>query len=331
MYVLQIFRQWKIGSGNSSRGLLVLPILPSKKQGSTFVLTARYRLGNIRSAGSARRNTTGGNDRPWISDLNRRASGVCQRPTLKDKGALQHMLRIQIIGLAIMSALLMSAVVAGSAMAAELHQWLLVHLQSGVHLLLAEPIKVHSLGLLLLTDHTAPNGFGGIAEVVVHCHAFNDGTVGPHGLDLVLAITTELLKGSDKIPCNFVKNGACSTGTTPLALALNLPWLTHLYLEGSELRDKILGDGNGPPAWHVVCFNALGGEEKDSCVSEGGETSVAVNNVSEGVETVFDALGHNAECSVNGEAFRKNAGLVRGLSLTENLSSTLDIRVSFGP
>jgi hypothetical protein len=232
------------------------------------------------------------------------------------------MLRMQIIGLAIVSVLLMSAVVAGSASAeTELHQWLINHK------LLASPVKIHSLGLLLLTDHNPPLG-----EVVLHCHGLDDGTVGPHGLDLILAITTELLKGSDLIPCTFDpgKAGGCKENVVPKALAINLPWLTHLLLDGGLVRDRILGDGNGSPGWRVVCTSVINTEVKDTCTAEGGGGSVAVHNVEGvGVEGEFDSKSGNAECSVNGEAARANAGLVRGSTLFFSPSATEPLTVSF--
>jgi hypothetical protein len=213
----------------------------------------------------------------------------------------------------------MSAVAAGSASAeTELHQWLI-----GGHLL-ASPVLLHSLGLLLLTDHSPTGG-----EVVVHCHGFDHGTVGPHGLDLVLAITTALLSGSDKIPCTFDKSGLCKSDVTPLALALNLPWLTHLLLDNGRVRDRTLGDGNGLPGWHVICTNIIGGESKDACIAESPGGSPLLENVAEGVEAKFDGESGNAECSLNGGAFRKGAGLVRGLTLFENPSATEKLTFAF--
>jgi hypothetical protein len=235
---------------------------------------------------------------------------------------MQHMLRIQIIGLAVVSALAMSAVAAGSASAEiELHQWLINHK------LLASSVKIHSLGLLLLADHTPPFG-----EVVIHCHGLDDGTVGPHGLDLILAITTELLKGSDLVPCKFDpgKTGGCKENVVPKALALNLPWLTHLLLDGGVVRDRILGDGNGAPGWRVVCTSIANTEVKDTCTFEGGGTSVLIRNVEGvGVEGEFDSASLNVECSVNGETPRASAGLVRGTTLFFSPSPTEPLTVSF--
>jgi hypothetical protein len=226
------------------------------------------------------------------------------------------MLRIQIIGLALVSALFMSAVAVGSASAAD-HLWLI----NGA--LISSPVTVHSLGLLLLIDH---NPIGG--ETVVHCHGYDQGTVGPHGLDLIEKITLLLLAGGDLIHCNVVKRGGCEASPTiVLALALNLPWLTHLYLEGSELRDRILGDGNGRPGWHVNCKTPVG-VVTDVCISEEGanESSTSVTNITGGgVRAEFEkGKSGTAECFVEGvfgETHRKGAGLVEGQVLIESPSA----------
>jgi hypothetical protein len=241
------------------------------------------------------------------------------------------MLRIQIIGLALVSAVLMSAVAAGSASAEapKLHQWLIVHLIGGeeVHLLLSLPNKVHSLGLILLRDDTPP--IGGPTEV--HCHFFNDGYVGPHGLDLILDITSTLLGTNKKITCNITVLGACKSGTTATFEAIHLPWLTHLYLTaGGEVRDRILPDEHGKPGYSVTCTNILGGTTTDTCESEGNSTKML--NVAGGVEAIFD-IGPNSEageCKIGGEAARQGAGLISGSVLIESPSATLHLRISFG-
>jgi hypothetical protein len=220
------------------------------------------------------------------------------------------MLRIQMIGLAIMAALAMSAVAAGSASAE--HIWLL----NGK--LIANPVKIHSLGLLLLTDHTAPGG-----EVVVHCKGFDTGTVGPNGLDLIESITLELLGTKDLILCLFDKVGLCKEGTMPVALALNLPWHTALYLEGTEVRDMIVGDGNGNPGWAVTCENVLGGKTVDDCTAPLGSVGHLTNLAGgAGVLGLFDEKSENANCKIGSETIRNGAGLVRGDIKFESPSAT---------
>jgi hypothetical protein len=236
------------------------------------------------------------------------------------------MLRIQILGLALASALLMSVVAAGSASAAtELHQWLLIHDQSGIHLLLAEPIKVHSLGLLLLEDTKATGG-----AVEVHCHGFDAGTVGPHGLDLTESITLELLGTKKSVSCTFDKVGNCKSGTEPTAEAVHLPWHTELLLRGGIVRDLILSDGAGAPGYAVTCTNILGGKTTDTCEEEKEKpgSTIMTNVVGSGVLAEFEGTaGSKSKCSVGGAG----AGIVSGTDLTENPSSTLLLAISFGP
>jgi hypothetical protein len=232
------------------------------------------------------------------------------------------MLRIQMIGLAIMAALAMSAVAAGSASAAtELHQWLLIHDETGIHLLLSAPISVHSEGLVLLED----SGTG----TQVHCHGFDAGTVGPHGLDLVESITSTLLGTEKKITCAFDKTGSCKATPAPIAEAIHLPWHTQLVLRGGILRDLILPHGGGKPGWSVTC-NTLLGNVTDTCEEEAGKpaSTIISNIVGSGVLGEFEgAAGSHAKCSVGGAG----AGIVGGTVLTKNPSPKLLLAVSFGP
>jgi hypothetical protein len=234
------------------------------------------------------------------------------------------MLRIQLIGLALVSAVIMSALAAGSASAAELHQWLLIHDQSGIHLLLSAPIKVHSEGLVLLEDEKATGGASS-----VHCRGFDAGTVGPHGLDLTESITAELLGTKKSITCNLVKAGACKSSPAPTAEAIHLPWHTQLILRGGILRDLILGHGGGAPGWAVTCSTIIG-NVTDTCEEEAGlpASTIMTNKVGSGVLGEFEGKsGSKAKCSQGG----KGAGTVEGTVLTENPSSTLLLAVSFGP
>jgi hypothetical protein len=226
------------------------------------------------------------------------------------------MLRIQMIGLVAVAALVMSALAVGSASATVLpHEWLL----NGK--LLGSPVKVHSRGLLLLSDHTPPGG-----ETSVHCFGFDSGTVGPHALDLIATITAELEGTNNTITCKFDpgKTGSCEAGTAPTAKAVNLPWHTELTLfPGSELRDMIMKDGQAAgvdPGWAITCKTILG-NVTDTCTTALG--SVKVENVARGVLALFDKVSNEklAECKVlAGEAARK-AGLVTGDITIEPLST----------
>lgn len=204
------------------------------------------------------------------------------------------------IGLAILAALIMSAVAAGSASAA--HEWLI----NGAPITVAK--KVHSLALILLEDSKV---FGGAVQV--HCHAFDAGTVGPGGLDVVESVTLELLGTKDKLHCQFVKKGLCGA-TPPTALAIHLPWHTLIVLIGTEVRDLILADGNGAPGWSVTCSVGT-----DTCEEEAGAMgTTSLTNVSEGVLATFDSKTPRAKCSMGGAG----AGVVTGTDLTESPSGT---------
>jgi hypothetical protein len=222
------------------------------------------------------------------------------------------MLRIQMIGLALVAALAMSAVAVAGASAAD-HLWLI----NGK--LISSPVKIHSKGLLLLTDHNPLNNAS--LETVIHCKGFDDGFVGPHALDLVLAITAELLGTNPRITCTFDKAGGCEASPAPLALAINLPWHTEIYLDSAgRVRDMIVSDGAGEPGYKVVCKAPLLGMITDECKLPLGSTGLA--NVAGGVESIFDANSNNTNCKVGTEASRNGQGLVRGFTLFENPSST---------
>lgn len=216
------------------------------------------------------------------------------------------MLRIQMMGLAAVAALVMSAVAAGSAFAA--HEWLV----GGASL--ASPVKIHSEASLELEDAKATLG-----AVRVSCAGHDAGTVGPNALDLVESITLELLGTKTKIGCTFIKNGACNSGVEPTAEAVNLPWHTELYLEGTEVRDMITENGTGGthlPGWAVTCKTALG-NITDTCTVALGSTGV--EQMAEGVLAKFEKKSPKANCSNGGTG----AGLVEGNDLLLNPGGSL--------
>jgi hypothetical protein len=232
------------------------------------------------------------------------------------------MLRIQMIGLAILAALAMSAVAAGSA-SAEKWQWLLFHSATGVHLLLNKEELVESEGLVLLEDSKATGG-----ATQVHCHGFDLGTIGPHALDLVLSVTAEALGTKKSIPCTFDKVGLCKSGTTPTAEAVHLPWHTELVeLKAGKVSDLILGEGAGAPGWAVTCTNILGGKTTDECTEESGKPAAPFveNDGSLGVLARFEEENTPpAKCSLGGAT----SGHVSGTVLTESPSATLLVLIS---
>jgi hypothetical protein len=206
------------------------------------------------------------------------------------------MLRIYMISLALVSVLVMSAVAAGSASAS--HLWLLNSK------LIATPVTLHSHGTLELEDSKATGG-----AIRIKCTRFDTGTVGPHALDLISKETAEKLGTNDKIPCTFVKQGACKATPAPTILALHLPWHTELYLIGGEERDMVESDGAGEPGWYITCTNVLGGITEDECRTTLGST--ALTNVVGGVLATFDVNMHFPTCSIGGE----NAGRLEGDAL----------------
>jgi hypothetical protein len=198
-----------------------------------------------------------------------------------------------------MAVFAMSAVTAASASAA--HTWLI----GGK--LVAAPTTIMSKSTLVLADDKATGG-----AVVVSCTGFGTGTVGPDALDLISKITAEVLGTKDKINCTFVKVGLCKSGTTPTVLALDLPWHTEIYTEGTETRDMTTSDGAGEPGWDVTCTNILGGTTEDDCKTPLGSTALA--NAVGGVLATFDNIAPQVNCSVGGAG----AGLVSGDTLLES-------------
>ena len=188
--------------------------------------------------------------------------------------------------------------------------------------LIAPPVRVHSLGLLLLEDTKATGG-----AVSVHCRDFDTGTVGPHGLDLIEKITLELLGTKNEVLCLFDKNGACEAGTMPTAEAVHLPWLTELVLINGQARDLILADPAGPggkPGWKVACKTIIGSTTDECLEEEGRPGSTLMENTESGVLGKFDAFTPRVKCSIGG----KESGKVEGTVLTESPSPTLHLSIS---
>lgn len=220
------------------------------------------------------------------------------------------MLRIQMIGLTLVAMLAMGVVAASSASAAE-HIWLI----NGK--LIVGVIKTQTLELFLATDH---NPIGSASnEVVVHCHRYGVSIIGFHLFGLIEKLTAERLGTNDKVTCAFDKQGGCESSPAPLLLAVNLPWRTELYLNGTEVRDMVVSDGAGNPGWRVTCKAPLLGMITDECTT--ALTSTALANVAGGVEAIFDANTQTANCKIGTEAVRNGAGLVRGSGLAENPSA----------
>jgi hypothetical protein len=196
-----------------------------------------------------------------------------------------------------MAVFAMAAVAASSASA---HEWLL----NGKPITTA--IKIMSDGLLELEDTKATGG-----AVRVECRGFDEGTVGPGALDTVTNITSEELKGSKTISCGLVKAGLCKAPAT--AEAVNLPWMTEIYLSSTgQVRDMITpGVAGKNPGWAVTCETILG-KTTDTCTIELGSTALV--SLATGVDATFEEKSPNANCSVGGTG----TGVVRGTDLLLN-------------
>lgn len=194
------------------------------------------------------------------------------------------MLRIRIIGLALVATFAFSAMVAASASA-------LVWELNGAKL--EASMETTSTGELELEDSKVPL----VGATAVKCKGTDKGTVNIEGKDTITEI-----KATE---CKPVKGG-CESEVT--AAAVHLPWDTQLVTvenakKEKEVRDEIKSSGAGTPGWAVTCKTALG-KKTDTCE---GESSVGIDNVTEGehagdVAALFEAVTHEkpATCTEGG-------------------------------
>jgi hypothetical protein len=200
--------------------------------------------------------------------------------------------RMKLMGLTVVAALAVLAVMAASASAL---QWLLdgKPIEGTVH--------VNSSGSLLLADLAAPSG-----GTFIVCKGTGEGTIGPLAHDEI----TELKART----CEFQtgKNGACEASVEPTARAVNLPWLTLLVTVSGTTRDDVLpGKSGKSPGWKVEC-QVLGiFKVSDECTTASGSPVVA--NVAGGVTTTFEEK-ETASCTEG----NKTSGMVIGAPLNEN-------------
>lgn len=190
---------------------------------------------------------------------------------------------MSIIGLALAAVFAMSAFMAAGASAAE---WLI----NGAAIATAKKIK--SKGELLLSDD--------VEKVSLLCKGTDEGTVGPGTLDEVTLI--------EATECVFEggEHGACEEGKAVTAKALGLPWTTKI--EGT--RDDITSATS--VGWNVECTVFGVFKVSDECTI--GLSSTALENVTGGVNAIFDASTPAANCTRGGAG----AGLVNGTDLNEN-------------
>lgn len=164
-------------------------------------------------------------------------------------------------------------------------------------------IKAKSVGGITLEDTKTLGG-----ATAIECKVTGEGTVGTGGKDKATAMSPS--------ECLVVK-GLCTS--IILVSAVHLPWNTQLATVEGKTRDKITTGEGGSPGWEVECNTALG-KVKDTCT---GETSTAVENVTEGVKLVFDLESAHLNCTLGGEG----AGVWKGTILDED-SEGLTVKVT---
>ena len=216
------------------------------------------------------------------------------------------MRKLKLLGLAAVALLALSAYAASSAFAVE-STWLVSGAVSGVQHAVDSESTAAGFSLA-----DAKGGIFG-EEVEILCIGTDLGFVGPGKEDLLETITVT--------SCETMK-GICSE---PLAVPINLPWLTTIELIGGVFYDDIVTEATGKTTvgYTVTCSGTV----EDTCETTLGRA--LLENVAGGtVNAVFSSADANqpkANCSRGGAG----AGLVNGTDVI--LSETgLTIAVSEG-
>ncbi len=177
---------------------------------------------------------------------------------------------LKTVGLCLVAALALSAVVSASASATVPH-WLVCREKSGTGtkysedlcktasgtgkfelIAVPEALKVTTSAInLKLRDKKAVLG----KNVEVECSGTDTGTVEPEGKDKISTITVT--------SCTNIEN---CPGTVK-AEARNLEWNTQLVEEGGRVKDNIRAGSGGNPGWKVTCTGV-----SDECTSSNGST-----------------------------------------------------------
>jgi len=201
------------------------------------------------------------------------------------------MIKFRMALLTAFAVLAFSAVAVASASAATV-EWL----AGGA--VIAAPLAATITGQLLLED------MGPKTDVL--CSGSLLGTVGAGALDLIESV--EGLEGrKEKILCSFIAAGTCEAAMAPELTAIDLPWLTELFLDeptvvGGLIVDLILEDeGHGEPGYLLECLVA-GFTIDDSCKAV--ESSADVKNTATDVEAEFseenELITPAGNCSIGG-------------------------------
>lgn len=183
------------------------------------------------------------------------------------------------------------------AAAPKVGEWLL----SGVAP--STPVTVSSKGTLDLGLTLRPAEGGG--EMRVECENNGEGTVAPggEGEDTAAKLTGCVAEQST--------TSYCPNGTPVRVTALDLPWRTVLVTKEGATRALLLDSGKGAPGYRAECgILSIHGT---------GKTSVAVRNVTGGVEEAFDSSSERLTWS-------SSAGLVEGSGLLTSPSGALTFK-----
>ncbi len=234
------------------------------------------------------------------------------------------MLRIQMIGLALVAAIAFGVIASASASAAVWEECsehaTVLEFQDELCGVAGPPNNfgwteitaaklVDSLGELLLEDTSTLLGAS-----AVKCHGIDHGTVGPGDKDLISLI--------DAVEC--VPEKVCKAPVT--AKAINLPWNTLLETVEGKIRDKITAEVAGKNiGWEVTC-STIAGTMTDKCESASTTTGMDNNTSAGDVTALFDAKSNKASCSLG----NATSGVVTGFDLITGLlpgGGNLGIRV----
>jgi|HubBroStandDraft_3_1064219.scaffolds.fasta_scaffold44081_2 hypothetical protein len=156
-------------------------------------------------------------------------------------------------------------------------------------------IKSKSVGGITVEDLGAPG------EPKIECKETDEGSVGIFGRGEVTKATMA--------ECKILKGPCTSIGTVT---ALHLPWATQLENVEGKFRDMTADNGSGAPGLGFDCSTILGLIE-DQCT---GEITSATENVTGGVNLVFDSKSEHGNCSIGGAG----AGVISGTDLYEHPS-----------
>jgi hypothetical protein len=191
-----------------------------------------------------------------------------------------------------------------------------------------EAVKILAMTLTLKDTNTSAG------TVTVRCDHVTGGGLGAVGPEKFGRIT-EAKAPKAETECTAIEGGGSLGCSTVVEVhGANLPWQTELFVGANgQLLTKIENSGAGEPGWTVVCKTALG-NKTDTCLSTGSteleEVELTNQATKNGSETELLVRGrfqtaHKAKCSEKGE----KSGTVEGLiAILKNETKPWGLRVS---